>query len=132
VTENATTAALYRRAKIGLNLHRTSKGFGRGAPRIAHAESLNPRAYELAASGCFQISDARAEIAEVFGGAVPTFTTPDDLTRRIRGYLANPDVRDHLAAAAQRAVQGHTFAARAQQITEDLSRVHHGLRAVAV
>lgn len=132
VTDNATAAALYRRAAIGLNLHRTSKGFGRGAPRIEHAESLNPRAYELAASGCFQISDARAEVAEVFGGSVPTFTTPDDLSRRIRGYLANPDVRDHLAVAAQRAVQGHTFAARAQQIIDDLSRVQHGQSAVAV
>lgn len=132
VTDNATAAALYRRAAIGLNLHRVSKGFGRGAPRIDHAESLNPRAYELAASGCFQISDERAEIVEVFGGAVPTFTTADDLSRRIRGYLANPEVRDHLAVAACQAVQGHTFAARAQQITDDLSRVQHGLTAVAV
>ena len=41
---NDAAAALYRNAKIGLNLHRTSKGFGLGAPKIEHAESLNPRA----------------------------------------------------------------------------------------
>ncbi len=56
---NARTAALYRRAKIGLNLYRTSEGWGRHAPAIAHAESLNPRAYELAACGVFSLSTYR-------------------------------------------------------------------------
>ncbi len=41
---NQQTAALYRNAKVGLNLYRTSKGWSQGARQITHAESLNPRA----------------------------------------------------------------------------------------
>jgi hypothetical protein len=67
--ENEVTSALYRKAKIGINLHRTSRGFGRDAPQIGYAESLNPRAYELAACGCFYISDDRAEVTEIFNGS---------------------------------------------------------------
>jgi hypothetical protein len=50
VVSNAKAAALYRRAKVGLNLYRRTTEFRRDAPRIDHAESLNPRAVELAAN----------------------------------------------------------------------------------
>ena len=41
-----------RRAAVGLNLFRTSMGF-EGERHIYGAESLGPRAYELAATGTF-------------------------------------------------------------------------------
>jgi hypothetical protein len=69
---NAETTALYRRAKIGLNLYRTTGDFS-GRP-IGHAESLNPRAYELAACGVFSLSTQRAEVTEKFCELVPTIT----------------------------------------------------------
>lgn len=134
ITDNATTAGLYRRAKIGLNLHRTSIGFGRTAPRIAHAESLNPRAYELAASGCFQVSDYREEVEELFWqdtiATVPTFRDAEVLEALIRQYLADPPERAWLAEEARAAVQGHTFAARARQLVADLERVSRPAEAV--
>lgn len=126
VTDNATTAALYRRAKIGLNLHRTSKGFGRTAPRIEHAESLNPRAYELAASGCFVVSDWRDEFDDR-PIALDCFQSPDGLESLIRYYLVRPDERAARIACTLNAVQGETFAARAQQIMGDLERVRYPL-----
>ena len=61
---NTRTAALYRRASIGLNLYRTSTLYGQKTPRIHGAESMNPRAYELAATQTFTLSDARAELSE--------------------------------------------------------------------
>ena len=84
-----TTAALYRAAKIGLNLHRSSATYGRNMPRILHAESMNPRAYELAATQSFQISDWRPEVQETFVGAVPTFQSAAELERLIRA-LSEP------------------------------------------
>lgn len=86
--DNRTATALYRRARIGLNLYRRT-------PRPA--ESLNPRAYELAACGVFTVSEARAEGAEVFGDVVPTFSTPAEAERLIRRWLA----ADRAAVASQ-------------------------------
>ncbi len=122
VVSNLKTAALYRRAKVGLNLYRTSIGFGRDAPRVKHAESLNPRAYELAACGTFQLSDDRAEVHEVFGTAVPTFTTPKELEILIRQFLPRERERRAMADLARRAVEPHTYAARAAAVIETLAR----------
>lgn len=118
--DNPYTAALYRRAKVGLNLFRTSKGFGKDAPRIAHAESLGPRAYELAATGCFMLSEHRPEVTETFGDAVPTFTTPADLERLVRRWVMDPDGRARVKARLPGMVSGHTWDTRAQQIEMDL------------
>ena len=96
--DNERATLLYRRAKIGLNLYRSSKGWGANAPVIAHAESLNPRAYELAACGTFFLSDFRSESAEVFGDCVPTFTTPIEAAALMRTWLADDAGRQRLAA----------------------------------
>jgi len=123
---NRVTAALYRRAKIGLNLYRTSKGYGRGAPRITYAESLNPRALELAACGLFHISDYRAEVAEVFGSLVPTFDPqePGALERLIRRWLADDEGRQTVADWLPKAVKGHTFDTMAAQVVADLTTLN--------
>jgi spore maturation protein CgeB len=125
IVDNATTAALYRRAKIGLNLYRTSCGFGRDAPRLAagQAESLNPRAYELAACGAFHLSDHRAEIPEIFGPLVPTFASVEELARLVRVYLAREDWRRDVARRLPATVAAHTYAARAESLVSTLQQV---------
>lgn len=120
--DNARTAALYRRAKIGLNLYRASQQYGRKTPRVQGAESLNPRAYELAACGNFQLSDWRAEVNETFGWSVPTFTTAQELERLVREYLERPADRAAATTMARRLVAPHTFAARAAQVLADLEQ----------
>jgi spore maturation protein CgeB len=119
-TDNATTAALYRRAKVGLNLYRTSMGWGPQAPPIAHAESLNPRAYELAACGAFHLSSYRQEVAEVFGDLVPTFTTPDEAQALVRSWLADPDGRARIAAQLPACVAESSWRNRAATMIGDL------------
>jgi spore maturation protein CgeB len=119
---NAQASALYRRAKIGLNLYRTSKGFSWDAPRVTDAESLNPRALELAACGVFQTSDWRAEVEEVFGAAVPTFRQPTELELLIRTWLAKAEQRPIFAEMARRCARPHTFDERAEQVVKDLER----------
>jgi spore maturation protein CgeB len=118
--ENGDAVALYGHAKIGLNLFRQSKGFGAHASRIVGAESLNPRSYELAATGAFHLSDARPEVAEVFGATVPTFSTAEELSMLLRRYLADESARREHAEAARQAVQGHSWHARAAQVVADL------------
>lgn len=125
--DNEDAPALYATAKICLNFHR----------HHPKAESLNPRAYELAACGCFQISDWRAELDEVFKGAVPIFdpARPQTLEALIRDYLADDDKRDALAARQCSLVQGETFDVRAARLMEvveaDLNSTSRPLLAVS-
>lgn len=122
VIPNEQAVALYRRAAINLNIYRTSKGFGEDAPRIVGAESLNPRALELAACGAFFLSDDRAESREVFGDLVPTFKDASELEALIVRYLNDPAERARRAAKLPQCVAGRTFDAMARRVVADLAR----------
>lgn len=112
--DNRVTTALYLSSKIVLNPHRWASG----------AESCNPRVYEAAACGAFQISDRRAEIEEMFDGAVPTFDpgVPWQLGSLVRRYLEDDREREVLARQARAVVtEGHnTFDDRLRTILEVL------------
>lgn len=122
---NAEAAALYRSAKIALNHHRTTTSHGSGQHIAAdEAESLGPRAYEIAACGAFQLmDDSRPERFAVFGDTAPTYRAGDaaDLERQVRHWLARPDARAEVARAMHAAVQPHTWVARAAQMLEVLA-----------
>jgi spore maturation protein CgeB len=118
--DNVTAGALYRRAKIGLNLYRTKVGWGRNTPTITHAESLNPRAYELAACGAFHLSSDRAEVREVFGHRVPTFTTADEASTLIRFWLQRDERRAALASELPACVAESSWGIRATTVIGDL------------
>lgn len=108
--ENTALPRLYASAKVCINLHRQSE----------HAVSLNPRSYELAACGVFQVTDARRD-GSLFASVLPTFRTPQDLERQIRYYLAHPDQRQASAELAQQMVQAETFDARAAALIEAIT-----------
>lgn len=120
---NDTASALYRRAKIGLNLYRRLKGWaakGRTGPCITHAESLSPRAYELAACGAFHLSEDRTEVREVFGDLVPTFRTPEEASRLMRAWLTDAAGRQHVAAQLPACVAEASWIDRAKTVIGDL------------
>lgn len=112
LVDNARTGALYRAAKIGLNLYR---GTG-GAP----AESLNPRAYELAADGVFTISHPRAEVREKFGWRVPRFADPAALEAQVRRALKHDALRRSLARSLPALVAEDTYHHRAAELVAHL------------
>lgn len=118
--DNTQAAALYRRAKVGLNLYRTSQGWGKHAKQITHAESLNPRAYELAACGAFHLSGDRAEVRDVFGALVPTFRHPTEASHLMRAWLADPDGRARVTAALPACVAERSWIQRASTVIGDL------------
>lgn len=125
ITENAIVARHYRSAAISLNMHRTSTML-HTTEETSHimpgaAESLNPRAYEVPACGGFLISDARAELQDIFGDCVPIYHDSASLETLIRYYLAHPDERNALAQAQHAAVQPHSWAHRARQALDYLA-----------
>jgi spore maturation protein CgeB len=125
IIDNGKTADLYRRAKIGLNLYRTSVHAERDTDHITCGESLNPRALELAACGVFTISDYRPEVAEVFGDCVPVFHEPGELQDLIRYYLDHDDERQALAARLPACVAGQTYGSRGVELITTLEE-HYG------
>lgn len=114
ITSNADVAAHYRSATISICHHR--------ADPTGTAESLNPRCYEVPACGGFLISDVRAELWDVFGDAVPTYTDSASLERVIRYFLSHPQERDALRARQLAAVAPHTWAERARHLLGILAR----------
>ena len=112
LVDNATAGALYRQARIGLNLYRQP---GEGVA----AESLNPRAYELAADGVFTLSHHRVEVGERFGGLVPTFATPAELGARVRRSLQEDTTPAR--AALPGLVADDTYTHRAARLVAHLS-----------
>jgi spore maturation protein CgeB len=118
---NEHTTALYRRAKIGLNLYRTTTD---GSAQLTlPAESLNPRAYELAACGVCSLSTPRAEVTEKFGAFVPTFRTATELTALLQMLLVDDEQRVAMARQLPALVAEETWLARGRQLLADLQRL---------
>lgn len=123
VVENDAASQLYQRARINLNLHRTSKGVSADDTQtITVAESLNPRVFELAACGAFFLTDPRAELADVFGDLVPTFTSPAELSAQLARWRDDPEGRRRISEACREAVQPHSWLARAETVLRELER----------
>ena len=130
--DNERAVLLYRRAKIGLNLYRTSKGWAPNAPQITHAESINPRAYELAACGTFFLSDYRSESAEVFGDKVPMFRSPIEAAALIRLWLADEAGRHQIAVSLPACVAEASWIHRTKTVLGGLQSLLSEAAPVAV
>ena len=122
VVPNEETAAYYRACKVAVNHHRTTTSHGSGQHiRPEEAESLGPRAYEIAACGAFHLcDDSRPELWDVFGEWAATYRAGDaaDLGRQARYWLKHEDRREETARACREAVQPHSWVVRAKQVLE--------------
>lgn len=122
---NNETAAYYRAAKVSLNHHRTTTSHGSGQHiRPEEAESLGPRAYEIAACGGFQLmDDSRLEAREIFRDSLATYRSgdADDLAKQVRWWLGHPTYREYWAAAQHDMAQPHSWTNRARQVLEVLA-----------
>ena len=122
--DNENMAKLYNGAAICLNHHRTTKLLAEGEHiESGEAQSIGPRAYEIAACGAFQLcDDTRPELWEVFGHSVPTYTDAADLVTRIEYFMGQPLERRRMADLARLRVQGCTFENRVQEFIEPVLR----------
>lgn len=113
ITHNEQSARLYRAARINLNLYR----------RDGDAQSMSPRAYELAALQTFSLhEDARPEAHQVFGDSVGYFDGPRQLEAVVRHYLARPEERERMARESWERVQGNDYDARAVTLLAAMER----------
>lgn len=106
---------LYRSADIVVNDHwadMRSRGF------------ISNRLFDALACGAFIISDHLDAIPSLFGDAVPTFSSKDELRDVVDRFRDDPAARDELALEGRRLVlEHHTFDVRAAQIAALIDRL---------
>lgn len=108
-------------SKINLNLHSSAAHDGVDPA----CDAVNPRVFEIAAAGGFQLCDPCQGLASHFDleTEIPAYRSLAELRERIDYYLAHDKERRAVAAAAQqRALAEHTYEHRAQQMLDLLLR----------
>lgn len=107
---------IYNAAKININLHSSLQT---KAP-VSHGDFVNPRTFELAAMGAFQLVDNRGLLDELFGAdEVARFESIEELYAKIEYFSSRPDER---AAYAQRGrkrvLEQHSYAHRMEALLD--------------
>ncbi len=105
---------VFNAARINLNLH---SGLD-PAKLVPEGDFVNPRTFELAMCGAFQLVSDRTLLPEVFSkDEVAVFDSMEGLKQAVRHYLAHPGERAAMAARArERALREHTYAARMEAL----------------
>ena len=99
---------VFKSSKIVLNIHRDFEESGG-----------NYRLFEIPACNAFQMVDDKRDIGRYFevGKEVVTFTSKDDLRRKVEHYLQNPREREQIAQAGyDRMKKDHTLIDRMQKM----------------
>ena len=112
-TEDA--VRIFNATSVNLNLH-SSTWIDGVDPR---GDFVNPRTFELAAAGAFQLVDRRALLPALLvpDVEVATFAAAGELRERVRYYLAHPDERAAIAAAGRgRVLAEHTYRHRMETL----------------
>ena len=101
---------IYNATRVNLNLH-SSLGT---ADLVSRGDFVNPRTFELAAMGAFQLVDRRALMPELFAqDELATFGTLEEFYAAIEHFIAHPEERQAYAARARaRVLRDHTYEQR--------------------
>lgn len=111
---------IFNATDININLHSSDERDGVDPT----GDFLNPRLFELAAAGAFQLVDERTLMPEIFtpGHDVATFRSTEDLKDKLDYYLAHPEERNRISRAARETVLSkHTYA---QRLKEMLAKIY--------
>lgn len=107
--------SIYNAGKVNLNLHSSTYHDG----IHPNGDFVNPRTFEIAACGGFQLVDARSELADCFriGEEIITFSNLEEMREKALYYLEHEDERLQLARKArERVLSEHTIQHRMQEM----------------
>ncbi len=113
-TEDA--VRIFNAATINLNLHSSVDP----AKLVPGGDFVNPRTFEIAACGAFQLVDTRTLMPELFGeDDLATFSSLAELEEKIAHFVARPEERRAYAERGQKRVFAeHTYAARMRALLD--------------
>lgn len=102
---------IYNKTWININLHHPQS-----------KEGVNPRTFEIAGSGNFQLTDEKGVIKGLFHpDELVTYSDVEDLTEKISYFLKEKQLMSSIAEMARkRAISEHTFQHRAKYILSAL------------
>lgn len=106
---------IFNATDININLHSSSERDGVDPT----GDFVNPRTFELAAAGCFQLVDQRSLLHEVFepNKDLVVFDSATQMREQIDYYLAHPHERlKFVERARARALKEHTYAHRMREM----------------
>ncbi|MBS0151728.1 MAG: glycosyltransferase [Nitrospira sp.] len=108
-----TCMKVFSATAVNLNLHSYS-----GTGMDPQPDFVNPRTFELAACGAFQLVDDRTLLPALFtSDEVESFRRTEDVPSLIRRWLTDAEGRRrHAEASRQRVLRDHTYGHRLQEL----------------
>jgi len=105
---------IFNATTINLNLHSSVQA----DDLITGGDFINPRTFELAACGAFQLVDRRSLMDEAFAeDELATFDSMAKLAEKMDYFLAHPEEREGISQKArERVLRDHTYQARMQTL----------------
>ena len=111
--DTPTSVKIFNGTSVNVNLHSyTGEGLD------PDGDSVNPRTFELASCGAFQVIDHRTLLPELFDESMMgVVKTPEEFAPAIKKYLHEPDQRQAMAEESRKhVVMSHTYVHRMQTL----------------
>jgi spore maturation protein CgeB len=107
---------IFNAAVINLNLHSSV----RSRELVSHGDFVNPRTFEIASCGSFQLVDNRKLLPELFASdELAVFDSMDELKDKIIYYKTRPEERKCFAERGRkRVLLEHTYAGRMRTLLD--------------
>lgn len=107
---------IFNATTINLNLHSSVQA----DDLVTGGDFINPRTFELAACGAFQLVDERSLMQEAFDeGELATFASMREFLEKIEHFLGNPQERREIAEKSRaRVLRDHTYQVRMRKLLE--------------
>ncbi|HTP67101.1 MAG TPA: glycosyltransferase [Geobacteraceae bacterium] len=112
--DTETCVRIFNAATVNLNLHSSQTHEG----VVPDGDFVNPRTFEIASCGAFQLTDRRTLLGELFAeGEIELFSDLAELREKIDSYLARPDERMRVARLGrERVLAEHTYIGRMEEL----------------
>ena len=107
---------IFNATTVNLNLHSSVQA----DDLVTGGDFINPRTFELAACGAFQLVDRRSLMPEAFEDEeLATFTSMAEFLEKIEYFLNNPQARLEIAEKSRtRVLKDHTYQTRMRTLLE--------------
>ena len=115
--DTTTAAKIFNATGINVNLHSFA-----GEGLDPDGDSVNPRTFELASCGAFQVIDARTLLSEMFEESMMgVFSRPEDLVSTVRKFYREPEQRAAMAEQSRSHVLAeHTYEHRMRTLLAEM------------
>ena len=115
--DSATAVKIFNATAVNVNLHSFA-----GEGLDPHGDGVNPRTFELACCGAFQVIDTRTLLPELFDNTMMgVFSRPEDLVATVRKFYREPEQRASMAEQSRLHVLAtHTYEHRMQTLLAEM------------